>query len=153
MKIIFGGVILLAVVSSGSPAHAIARTFVSGTGGGAACTRAAPCATFQAAHDATDSGGEVNCVDGGDFGAVTVAKSITFDCLGIAGATASNFTVNAADLVVRLRGLIIRNTVSGADGVFSTLPGTFHIEYCTVSSTGSAGHGLDFVPNGGAFRL
>src|SRR5262249_38802870 len=66
-------------------AHAIPRSFVSGAGAGTTCTRAAPCATFQAAHNATDPGGEVNCIDPGDFGAVTITKSITIDCTGTLG--------------------------------------------------------------------
>ena len=76
------GILLVCLVA---PADAIPRTFVSGKGGGVACTRAAPCADLQTAHDATDSGGEVTCLDGGNFAGastVTISKSITIDCGG-----------------------------------------------------------------------
>ena len=59
---------MLVAMLPGTPAQALNhRSWVSGTGSGTACTRAAPCADFQAAHDATSAGGEINCVDAGDF--------------------------------------------------------------------------------------
>src|SRR5947209_11059218 len=99
---------ILGFLLSAPVAQAIPRTFVSGTGSGTTCTRTTPCATFQAAHDATDAGGEVNCVDAGEFGAVTVTKSITIDCTGTVGTVATttpSISINAAGAVVRLRGL------------------------------------------------
>src|SRR5689334_18173709 len=98
---------MLALVALVAPAHAIPTTFVSQTGGGTACTRAAPCASFQAAHDVTDAGGQIICVDPGVFNAAIITKSITIDCSGTIGATASGFQVNAPGAVVRLRGLSI----------------------------------------------
>src|ERR671935_371846 len=93
------------------PAQAIPRTFVSGTGSGMLCTRAAPCATFQAAHDATDPGGEINCIDAGNFGPVglIITKPITIDCAGtlgsMSGFTPEGITINVPGGVVRLRNL------------------------------------------------
>src|SRR5690349_2182877 len=101
----------VALAFAASSAHAIPRTFVSGTGGGAACTRAAPCATFQAAHDVTDSAGEINCLNSADYGPVTISKSITIDCKGEGGTigVAAGAGVTVQDnLVVRLRGLDIK---------------------------------------------
>src|SRR5690349_3598944 len=100
---------LASVVLAATSAQAIPRTFVSGTGSGTACTRAAPCATFQAAHDATTTGGQVNCLDPGDFGSVAITKAITIDCTGTFGAgtgpaTGDAVTVNAGG-AVRLRNL------------------------------------------------
>src|SRR3954469_14065086 len=108
----FASIATLLMASDSSPAHAIPRTFVSGSGGGAVCSRAAPCATFQAAHDATDSGGEINCVDAGDYGGVTITKSITIDCAGTVGGisgalVATAVTINTASVVVRLRNLTL----------------------------------------------
>src|SRR3954462_8721482 len=86
-----------------SSAHAIPRTFVSATGGGAACTRAAPCATFQAAHDATDPNGEITCLNSADFGVVIIIKSITIDCTGALGtitvSTGTGVTINGTGLI------------------------------------------------------
>src|SRR5687767_8042447 len=108
-----------------NPAQAIPQTFVSGAGGGAACTRAAPCATFQAAHDATDSGGVITCLDSGSFGptTTTISKSITIDCAGtVATAFPSGgaaFSISTAGVVVRLRHLMIEGRGSSVGIQFS----------------------------------
>src|SRR3954452_12868075 len=61
--------ILAALAAPITAAHAQSlRTWVSGTGSdGNACTRGAPCLTFNHAHAVTAAGGEINCVDAGDF--------------------------------------------------------------------------------------
>src|ERR1041384_6492361 len=64
-----------------APAHAQAtRTWVSGVGDDVnPCSRTAPCKTFAGAISKTAAGGEINCLDPGGFGAVTITKSITID--------------------------------------------------------------------------
>ena len=85
---------LLAVIGFGLPivsalpAQALSdRTWVSGLGtNSGACTQAAPCATFQFALNQTNAGGEINCVDAGSYGILTISKSITISCeAGTAG--------------------------------------------------------------------
>src|SRR5438046_5975235 len=63
-------------------AHAQAtRTWVSGVGDDVnPCSRTAPCKTFAGAISKTAINGEINCLDPGGFGAVTITKSITIDC-------------------------------------------------------------------------
>lgn len=57
------------------------RTWVSGVGDDVnPCSRTAPCKTFAGAISKTALGGEINCLDPGGFGALTVTKSITVDC-------------------------------------------------------------------------
>src|SRR5205807_8536137 len=57
------------------------RTWVSGVGDDAnPCSRTAPCKTFAGAISKTISGGEIDCLDPGGFGQVTITKSITIDC-------------------------------------------------------------------------
>src|SRR4029453_9246958 len=72
----------LACLLQGAPAHAQAfRTWVSGVGDDAnPCSRTAPCKTFAGAISKTALNGEINCLDPGGFGAVTITKSITIDC-------------------------------------------------------------------------
>src|SRR6186997_3057468 len=62
-----------------TPAQAQAtRTWVSGVGDDAnPCSRTAPCKTFAGAISKTTPGGEINVLDPGGFGAVTITKSIT----------------------------------------------------------------------------
>src|SRR4051812_33101353 len=57
------------------------RTWVSGVGDDAnPCSRTAPCKTFAGAISKTALNGEINCLDPGGFGTVTITKSITIDC-------------------------------------------------------------------------
>jgi hypothetical protein len=108
-------------VFAAAPASAlINRTYVSSSGSGAACSRAAPCATFQAAHDNTTAGGEINCLDSSDFGTLTINKSISIVCddepgLVLVSTNVNAITVNAgANDVVVLSGLDL-NGLKGAN--------------------------------------
>src|ERR1700686_5346055 len=54
------------------------RTWVSGVGDDAnPCSRTAPCKTFAGAISKTAPAGEIDVLDPGGFGAVTITKSIT----------------------------------------------------------------------------
>jgi len=111
----------------GAPAHAQAsRTWVSGVGDDAnPCSRTAPCKTFAGAISKTAAGGEINCLDPGGFGAVTITKSITIDCHEIFGSVLVSGTNginiisdNAAAPVVRLRNLNVTGiTGAGLNGI------------------------------------
>src|SRR5213595_1499896 len=62
------------------------RTWVSGVGDDAnPCSRTAPCKTFAGAISKTAACGEINALDPGGFGAVTITKSMTIDCNGVTG--------------------------------------------------------------------
>src|SRR3989449_11195997 len=78
----FGIGVLASVVAGGaSPAAAQAtRTWVSGVGDDAnPCSRTAPCKTWAGAISKTFIGGEIDALDPGGFGTVSVTKSITLD--------------------------------------------------------------------------
>jgi hypothetical protein len=115
---------LLAVLSPTTSAHAQAtRTWVSGVGDDAnPCSRTAPCKTFAGAISKTAAGGEIDCLDPGGFGAVTIVKSITIDCGtfpgGILAAGTNGVVINAAatDKVV-LRNLVIQGTIGASPGI------------------------------------
>ena len=144
---------LLALCLHVTPAHAIPETWVASNGAGAACTRAAPCATFAAAHTATDAGGTIKCVDAGNFGAVTITKSITIDCTGTNGGivvTAGNaIVVNAADIAVVLRGLSIDGAGAASIGVGLISGRSLHVENCAITRyNGGNGAGIQFNPIG-----
>jgi len=138
------------------PAQAIPQTFVSGTGSGAACTRAAPCTTFQAAHDVTDAGGVISCLDSGNFGgSTTISKSITIDCAGTVAtvfpAPASQaFLINTAGVVVRLRNLTIQGNGSSIGIHFSNGAALF-VENCVID--GFTAQGISFSPTSGTPKL
>jgi hypothetical protein len=54
-------------------------SYVASTGSGSLCTRAAPCATLQLAHNATNPNGAIKVVDAGDYGNVSITKPITIE--------------------------------------------------------------------------
>jgi hypothetical protein len=108
------------------------RTWVSGVGDDAnPCSRTAPCKTFAGAISKTFINGEIDCLDPGGFGTVTITKSITIDCTGTFGSILAsgtngvnvNIAVNANDPTrsVRLRGLTING--AGASGTVGTRTG------------------------------
>ena len=72
------------LLAASHAAHAQAtRTWVSGVGDDAnPCSRTAPCKTFAGAISKTAAGGEINVLDPGGFGAVTITKAITISSEG-----------------------------------------------------------------------
>lgn len=99
------------------------RTWISGVGDDAnPCSRTAPCKTFAGAISKTAAGGEIDCLDPGGFGALTITKAITLDCgsgetgsIGsvlVAGTNGIVVSAGASD-VVQLRKLTI-NGISGS---------------------------------------
>src|SRR5438309_11895518 len=67
-------------VWSGSAQAQATRTWVSGVGDDAnPCSRTAPCKTFAGAISKTAANGEIDALDPGGFGVVTITKAITID--------------------------------------------------------------------------
>jgi len=106
-----------------APAQAQTRTWVSGVGNDAnPCSRTAPCKTFAGAISKTAANGEINCLDPGGFGAVTITKAITIACegvtAGVLAAGTNGIIVNAgASDQVTLRGLDINGAGTGINGI------------------------------------
>src|SRR5215467_5618439 len=110
-------------------AHAQAsRIWVSGVGNDAdPCSRTAPCKTFAGAISKTAVNGEINCIDPGGFGSVTITKSITIDCHEVFGSILNAgtngvfiaFDSFGADVrkTVRLRNLNFNGADTGVIGV------------------------------------
>jgi hypothetical protein len=143
----------LAFVASPAGAQAT-RTWVSGVGDDVnPCSRTAPCKTFAGAISKTAAGGEINCLDPGGFGAVTINKALTIDCHyteGGALAGGNGIVVNAgvAD-VVFLRGLDIFGVNPPANGVRFIAGGALHIEDSTIRRFNAASsQGVSFQPAG-----
>jgi hypothetical protein len=122
----------LALIALAIPASAsaqAARTWVSGVGDDAnPCSRTAPCKTFAGAISKTAFGGEINCLDPGGFGPVTILHSMTIKCQytegGVLTIGTNAIVVNAsATDKVTLKGLDINGC------------------YLSCSSTGAVGPG------------
>ncbi len=103
------------------------RTWISGVGDDVnPCSRTAPCKTFAGAISKTATNGEINCLDPGGFGAVTITKSITLDCKDTQGGVLASFVTgiiinitNPADTrkAVNIRGLNIDGVSNGLNGI------------------------------------
>jgi hypothetical protein len=96
------------------------RTWVSGVGDDAnPCSRTAPCKTFAGAISKTANGGEINCLDPGGFGGVTITKSLTIKCHytegGVLVSGTNAIVINAAATdKVTIKGLDINGVGVGA---------------------------------------
>jgi hypothetical protein len=129
-----------------SPAEAQAmRTWVSGAGDDAnPCSRTAPCKTFAGAITKTATDGEINCLDPGGFGAVTITKAITIDCGGAFGSVVNPGTngivINATSSdAVHIRNLSIQGAGSGLNGVNILVAASVHIENVLINGQTQAG--------------
>lgn len=141
-------------------AHAQAsRTWVSGVGDDAnPCSRTAPCKTFAGAISKTAEGGEIDALDPGGFGGVTITKGITIDggggqvasvlVSGISGITVAAPVTDA----VTIRNLSINGIGSGIDGIRFISGKRLHVENCTISGFTQNGVNLNptTVPGTGA---
>jgi len=126
------------------PASAQAsRTWVSGVGDDAnPCSRTAPCKTFAGAISKTAAGGEIDALDPGGFGALTITKAITID--GGGGQVASVLVAGTNGIVVSagaghtvtLRNLRINGLAGtptgGLNGVQFLSGAALHIENCSI---------------------
>lgn len=116
--------IAVAIAMVATPAAAQAtRTWVSGVGDDAnPCSRTAPCKTFAGAISKTAAGGEINVLDPGGFGALTITKSITIrsDSIeaGVLVSGTNGFIINAAttDTVV-IDGIDFEGLGTGLNGI------------------------------------
>src|ERR1700759_1268114 len=126
---------VVGLLLASAPAHAQpTRTWVSGVGDDVTpCSRTAPCKTFAGAISKTAPGGEIDALDPGGFGAVTITKAITIDGHaafgGVLGAGAHGVVVSAgASDVVTLRGLTFTGLGTGLSGISFTSGQALHVE-------------------------
>jgi hypothetical protein len=114
------------------------RTWVSGVGDDAnPCSRTAPCKTFAGAISKTATSGEIDCLDPGGFGAVTITKSLTIDCdAGTGGILASGATgvfIVGAGIDVNLRNLTIQGSGTGVAAINIANANNVHLEDVIMS--------------------
>jgi hypothetical protein len=147
--------VTLAVSIATTPVHAQAtRTWVSGVGDDAnPCSRTAPCKTFAGAFSKTAVSGEINCIDSGGFGAVTITRALTISCEGVvAGVLVSGtngITVNAPGSVVVLKGLDIEGAGTGLAGINIIAAAAVEVHDCIIHDFNAGagnGWGIRAVP-------
>lgn len=114
------------------------RTWVSGVGDDAnPCSRTAPCKTFAGAISKTATGGEIDNLDTGGYGSLTITKSITIDGGGgqiasVLVAGTDGIAINAPGSVVTLRNLQFQGIGVGLNGINFVAGSVLHIEKCNI---------------------
>jgi len=131
------------------------RTWVSGVGDDAnPCNRTAPCKTFAGAISKTAAGGEIDALDPGGFGALTITKAITLDGGGgqvasvlVAGTNGISVSAGVADEVtirnIRFQGLA-PSPGGGLNGIQFNSGKSLHIEHCAIQNFTQ--NGINIVP-------
>lgn len=159
-RIAFRALLIVLTLSSLAQAQAT-RTWVSGVGDDVnPCSRTAPCKTFAGAISKTATGGEINALDSGGFGAVTITKSITIDGTGmlasIIATAVTGITINIPETAdparsVRIRGLSINGAGSGKYGINVVAANRVSIEDTVIDGFNlngiNIGAGVVFVKN------
>lgn len=149
-------VIFTLLVASSAQAQAT-RTWVSGVGDDAnPCSRTAPCKTFAGAISKTAASGEIDALDPGGFGTLTITKSITVDGAGTMASTlaagTNGFIINDAlaaapgTSVVTLRNISINGAGTGVDGIRFLRGKSLHVENCEIFAF--TGDGIDVALSG-----
>jgi hypothetical protein len=114
------------------------RTWVSGVGDDAnPCSRTAPCKTWAGAISKTAACGEIDALDPGGFGAVTITKSITLDGTGTFASILASLTtgiiINALNTdVITIRGISINGFCNGLRGINILQAKAVNIEDCVI---------------------
>lgn len=132
------------------------RTWVSGVGDDAnPCSRTAPCKTWPGAIAKTAAGGEIDALDPGGFGALTITKAITIDGGGgqvastlVSGTNGFIISAGATDVVIlrnlRLTG-ISQSVTPGLNGIRFLSGAQLIIDNCEIF--GFSQNGIDVALN------
>ncbi len=154
---VFAFFVFVFALSSIAEAQAT-RTWVSGVGDDVnPCSRTAPCKTFAGAISKTATNGEINCLDPGGYGSVTITKSITIDCEDTQGSILASLTngviVNGAGISVRLRGLSINGAGNGLNCIRVLGSGTVSLALDEIVCAGFTAHGVSVETSSGQSRV
>src|SRR5262245_37615940 len=152
-KINLLGILAIVLLGTTLMSAQASRTWVSGVGDDAnPCSRTAPCKTFAGAISKTANGGEIDALDPGGFGAVTITKGITIDGGGgqvasvlVSGTNGIVVQAAAATDVVILRNLRINGIGSGFNGIRFLSGKALNVENCYIF--GFTQNGIDVSLN------
>jgi hypothetical protein len=117
------------------------RTWVSGVGDDAnPCSRTAPCKTFAGAISKTAEGGEIDVLDPGGFGSVTITKAMTIDGTHGSGFGSILNAGNVAGVIINVTG---GTFVNSAQVILRSL----YIQAASQSpsGTGSSSNGINLI--------
>jgi hypothetical protein len=147
---------LFAMCLQATSAQAMPRTWVANgaTGNGSGdpfCSRHNPCSDFNTALNVTDDGGEIDCVNSGDYSfslgvTINITKSVTIDCAALAGTEQNSvpaIVISGPSIIVKLRNLTVGGTFGAGLGIGILNAHSVYVENCRISNfNGSPGIGI-----------
>jgi hypothetical protein len=157
---------MIAFALTGTAYAQATRTWISGVGDDAnPCSRTAPCKTWAGAISKTAIGGEMDALDPGGFGTLTITKSITVDGGGgqvasilASGTNGVNVIAASTDVVIlrnlRFNGLLCNTTgctTPGIIGISLFTAARVVIENCEIF--GFSTSGISVVPSSGTMNV
>jgi hypothetical protein len=160
IKRVFATAVLALTAGAISASAQATRTWISGVGDDVnPCSRTAPCKSWQGAIPKTAAGGEIDALDPGGFGAVTITKSITLDggvgpnVAGILVASTNGIIVNAPlNAKVTIRNLAINGLGAtgspGINGILYLAGEALRVENTHIFGFGENGINVDLSNNG-----
>jgi hypothetical protein len=138
-----GGAAALAIGAGSAGATTLTQTYVSTAGSdGNSCAFTAPCKTFAGALPMTTAGGEIDVLDSGEYGTLTIDKALTIRAVGVVATITTGgdgLIINAGTGdSVNLFGLSLK-FVGGGDnpGILVDQAAEVHIVNCTVKGYGT----------------
>jgi hypothetical protein len=147
-RIVIAAALALAVTLPAVSAQAQSiRTYVSITGSDSnPCSLTQPCRHFQAAVNATSVGGEVDALDPGGYGSLTISQAVTIDGQGWSYLAPPNngnaITINAVSGNVTLRGLSLNGVgTTNTNGIVFNTGDSLTVTNCVVQNFGYSGSG------------
>ena len=178
-SIFIAAALALAVTLPAVPAQAAAgRTFVSAAGSDTnPCTITMPCRNLQAAYNAVAPNGEVEALDPGNYGSLTIIGPVTIQGHGWAGmstTTGAAITINAAGATdkINIFGVVADGLgISGTNGIVFNSGGRLNVKDSVIQNFANDGitlnatapvsisdtvvsdntnHGINFQPGGAA---
>jgi len=149
------GIFLLGAALDAAPAYASLLSYVSSKGAntGNCASPSAPCLTLQYALGQTVAGGQIRAIDAGNFGVISITKSITIT--GVPGASilrgnsGDAVTISAGvNGIVYLRGFEIDGLGVALDGIRVNSAASVTIADCVVRRV--TADGIAVVPSSGS---
>ncbi len=146
--IALAGALVALVVPQFASAQAT-RTWVSAVGDDAnPCSRTAPCKTFAGAISKTASGGIINVLDPGGYGALTITKPITITgppgmgeilSSGVQGIVINITTPNPKPVILRNLDISGTGTTYGTNGIHMVAGRTLRLQNINIDSYSNIG--------------
>src|SRR3989454_6507379 len=117
------------------------------------CHCTTPCRTFATAHANTFSDGEITVLDPGDYGGLTITKSISINndsggeaSISVSGGTTGIIVNGNSGAYVNLRGITIQGVeFGGGTGLRFNTGFTLTMTNCVVRN--HTGSGIEFLPS------